>query len=86
MTRFYCDDAGRVFERASGACLGSVVTVRPFDESDALFSPRDVNDEPIPSKGHGMPTMIKGLAMLLVIRNARPAARVTLVDLDEGSS
>jgi len=76
---YYTDEAGRVIERATGLRLGRVdeVTYRPVT-GDGIYVPRDVEGEPL-----GRPTMLRSIAMLRVVRAARPGVEITLWDIDE---
>lgn len=78
MRRFYTDDAGRVLERATGACLGRVDAAE-YAEADTLYWPLDPQGVEVSS-----PTMVRALAILKVIRAARPGVLATLLDVDDG--
>lgn len=77
MRRFYTDDAGRVHERATGATLGRVDAVE-HAWGDTLYWPLDAMGVEV-----RRPSMILSLAVLAVIRAARPGMQITLGDLDE---
>lgn len=78
MTRFFCDEAGGVYERASGRYLGRVDTVACDDTlSDAIFWPLDAHGVEC-----GKTTRLKALAVLAIVRAARRGADVTLLDVE----
>ena len=77
MSRFILDDAGRVLEGATGDVLGRVDTLQ-LRHTEAVHIPRDLGNVPC-----GRPTLILDLAVLQVLRHARPEETITLWDLHE---
>jgi hypothetical protein len=76
VTRFYCDEAGGVYERASGRYLGRVdaVELRP---GEALYWPLDLRGNEC-----GRVSLIKARAVLAVIRASRGGVSVSLRDVE----
>jgi hypothetical protein len=72
---YYLDEAGRVIERATGQALGAVVTVEYGRE--AMHWPRNLQGDTL-----HRPTFVLDLAVLSVIKHARPGQRVTLWDIE----
>lgn len=69
------DDHGRVTERITGAYLGRVDAVE-HAWGDTLYWPLDCTGREV-----RRPTMIRDLAVLAIVRSARPESKITLRDI-----